>query len=258
MLWGHRLDRDGPLRRPLRVPVEVGRPRHCHLVVSGPPGAARGLRLDQSRHRRRGRPGFRRRADGLGRRRDHQRRHRGRQQRVRLSPPPRPPDRGLVQDPEAQGEVDQGGQFHGERYDPTSRGQYEELHGETGVVVVERTDMEMRCDHDAGTHDLRVGQPLPPRPVPFTPIWCYRRNSERPALWRDPARPRPAGRRQHARGEGAAHPRDQQDLHGRGRRRRPRRFPRRDQPARRGHRLQNRQEDRGTMPTARWQSAMSS
>ena len=47
--------------------------------------------------------------------------------------------------PKPGAEVDQGSQFHGERYDPTSRGRYEGLHGETGVVVVERTDMEMRC-----------------------------------------------------------------------------------------------------------------
>ena len=141
--------------------------------------AARGLRLDQSRHRRRGRPGLRRRADGLGRRRDHQRRHRGRQQlssayhrrRVRLI-------EARYKIPKPGAEADQGSQFHGERYDPTSRGRYE------GAA---RRDRRRRCrahrhgdalrDRDAGTHDLRVGQPYRHGRFPFTPIWCYRRSS---------------------------------------------------------------------------------
>lgn len=71
-----------------------------------------------------------------------------------------------------------GGQFHGERYDPTSRGQYEELHGETGVVVVERTDMEMRCAIMTPEHMIyESASPYRHGRFPFTPIWCYRRNS---------------------------------------------------------------------------------
>lgn len=71
-----------------------------------------------------------------------------------------------------------GGQFHGERYDPTSRGQYQELHGETGAVIVERTDLEMHCA--IMTEKFMIYESKSPYRhgrFPFTPIWCYRRNS---------------------------------------------------------------------------------
>lgn len=71
-----------------------------------------------------------------------------------------------------------GGQFSGEIYDPASRGQYEEIHGETGdVVVAGRVDMQMRCA--IMTEGFMIYESVSPYRhgrYPFTPIWCYRRN----------------------------------------------------------------------------------
>lgn len=78
----------------------------------------------------------------------------------------------------AQMQVLRGGQFAGERFDPMSRGHYNEL--STGdVVVVEKADMEMRVCIMT-THDLLFDARTPYRhnQFPFTPIWCYRRNKD--------------------------------------------------------------------------------